>query len=522
MIAVWRDWVLENNIKNIEPKKVFSFFSEICSIPHGSGNLDGIVEYLVKFAKDRNLEYIKDNANNVIIKKSATKGMPIILQAHTDMVCVSEPNLDIDMKREAISAYVNGNLLKAKGTSLGADDGIGVALILAILDDNENNYPPIEAFFTSDEETGMNGAIYVDGSKFSAKRLINIDSEDEGVLTVSCCGGSHIEIEFDVERLDFDSISNEEVIISNGKSSHTANATKYKLFEIKISGLLGGHSGMEIHKGRANAIVEMAYVLNELSNNKIDYYLSSINGGRFENVICSNCVSNVYVNIKDLNKFNDLILKLDKDLKKEYILSDKNIKLGAKEKEDYNELQNAKSNETFAFKPIRTETTKKLIDTIISLPNGLIEISQEFVNLPWTSLNQGVIETDGKKIKIVIFVRSNDDIKRKKLVEKIKKIISNAGGNIYISGEYPAWQYQKDSKLKEEILKTYKELYGKDMEVTATHGGLECGLLMQKIEGLDAVSIGPTVENVHSVDETLHIDTVCKIYDLLKKFLIAD
>ena len=508
-MMVLRDLNLENNIKNLKPEKVFKFFSEICQIPHGSGNLKGVINYLVKFATERNLNYFVDDANNVIIKKDSEIGEPIILQAHMDMVCVKESTMNIDMAHDPLNIYVDGNYLKAKGTSLGADDGIGVAMILAILDDNDNSYPPIETLFTSDEETGMNGAIGIDGSLFKGKKLINIDSEDEGVLTVSCCGGSHIESEFNIKKLDVNNKNNDNI------------STGYKIFDVKISGLLGGHSGMEIHKGRANAIVEMTYVLKRLNDEKVDYYLISINGGQFENVICQEVVASIYVNNENVEKMNLILSEINKELKEEYFLTDKNISLTALQK---NELTNNFNEEKEVIdnnlKLIDKDYTFNLIEAIISLPTGLIEISQEFNNLPWTSLNHGVIKTESEKIKIITFARSNDDIKKKKLVEKFKIIINKFEGRVIVDGEYPAWQYNKKSNLIAEMKSIYKDLYGKEMKVLATHGGLECGLFIEKIKGLDAVSIGPTIENVHSVDEKLHIDTVSDVYNLLKKVLM--
>ena len=327
---------MENNIKNLKPEKVFKFFSEICAIPHGSGNLDNIVNYLVNFAKERKLKYVVDDVKNVIIYKNAgliynsdnantnicknVDGIyinndelndfknPVILQAHTDMVCVSAPYKNVDMTKEPIELIVDGNLLTANGTSLGADDGIGVAMILAILDEEDEKFPAIEAVFTSDEETGLNGAVGIDGKLFKGKTLINIDSEDEGVLTVSCAGGSQC-----VSYIP---------IVREGKQCEQKN---YKLYSLKVTGLLGGHSGMEIHKGRANAIVEMAYILKKIHDNGLDYYLSSIVGGKFENVICPESTAILYVNKNDILKLENSVKKIESDLKEEYKLTDENI-----------------------------------------------------------------------------------------------------------------------------------------------------------------------------------------------------
>lgn len=526
---------MESKIENLEPKKVFKYFADICKIPHGSGNLDGIVDYLVNFAKERNLEYVTDDAKNVIIysrgrhsepvenrrgeahelveNRRGEHCEPVILQAHTDMVCVKDSNSTKDLSKDPLDIYVDGNYLKAKGTSLGADDGIGVAIILSILDDADDKFPPIEALFTSDEENGMNGALAIDGSLFKGKKLINLDSETEGELTVSCAGGTQYLSEIQITR--------EKSICCRGEACEP----DYKKYTIKISGLLGGHSGMEIHKGRANAIIELANVLKSMEDENIDFYLASIDAGKFDNVICPEAECYVLINSHDEDKFKNLISKLDADLKYEYQLTDKNITLETKPVED-NVLSSPTGDDILSSpvgastaSPMDKNSTHKLIDLLITIPQGLIEISQEFINIPWTSLNLGVIKTESDKIVLSGLIRSNNDFKRIKLVRKFETIIKNASGKFFDKGHYPAWEYNKNSKLKEDILKAYKNAYGKDMEVVATHGGLESGLFIEKIKELEVVSIGPTMEGVHSVDEKLHIDTVGKLYSFLIEYL---
>ena len=495
---------MESKIENLEPKKVFKYFSDICKIPHGSGNLDGIVNYLVEFAKSHSLKHIVDDAKNVVIFSRGEACEPVILQAHTDMVCVKDSNSNKELSKDPLDIYVDGNYLRAKGTSLGADDGIGVAIILSILDDADGKFPPIEALFTSDEENGMNGALAINGSLFKGKKLINLDSETEGELTVSCAGGTQYLSEIPITR--------EESICCRGEACEP----NYKNYAIKISGLLGGHSGMEIHKGRANAIVEVANVLKSMEEENIDFYLVSIDAGKFDNVICPEAESYVLINSHDEDKFKNLISKLDADLKYEYQLTDKNITLETKLVGD--DILSSPVGASTAS-PLDKNSTHKLIDLLITIPQGLIEISQEFINIPWTSLNLGVIKTESDKIVLSGLIRSNNDFKRIKLVRRFETIIKNAGGKFFDKGHYPAWEYHKNSKLKEDILKAYKSAYGKDMEVVATHGGLESGLFIEKIKGLEVVSIGPTMEGVHSVDEKLQIDTVGKLYSFLKEFL---
>lgn len=524
---IWGSLDLESKIENLEPKKVFKYFADICKIPHGSGNLDGIVNYLVEFAKSHSLKYIVDDVKNVVIYSRGeacepvenSRGEacePVILQAHTDMVCVKDSNSTKDLSKDPLDIYVDGNYLKAKGTSLGSDDGIGVAIILSILDDADDKFPPIEALFTSDEENGMNGALAIDGSLFKGKKLINLDSETEGELTVSCAGGTQYLSEIPITR--------EESICCRGEHCEP----DYKKYTLKISGLLGGHSGMEIHKGRANAIIEVANVLKSMEEENIDFYLVSIDAGKFDNVICPEATSYVLINSQDEDRFINLISKLDTDLKCEYQLTDKNITLGRTKcpllhhiGENDSVGDDILSSQVGAFlaSPMDKNSAHKLIDLLITIPQGLIEISQEFINIPWTSLNLGVIKTESDKIVLSGLIRSNNDFKRIKLVRRFETIIKNAGGKFFDKGHYPAWEYNKNSKLKEDILKAYKNSYGRDMEVVATHGGLESGLFIEKIKGLEVVSIGPTMEGVHSIDEKLQIDTVGKLYSFLIEYL---
>lgn len=470
---------------NIEPKKVFEFFEEISMIPHGSGNLTKIVSYLVDFAKKRNLEYYVDDVNNVIIKKKGNdKKDIIILQGHSDMVCVKTEDSNKDLSKDHIDIFVDGEWLKADKTSLGGDDGIAVAMILAILDEDNKDYPNIEALITSDEETGMNGAIGLDGSKLAGRKLINIDSEDEGVFTVSCAGGTHLES------------------IVKGKKENV-NGTGYKL---RLHNLLGGHSGMSIHKNHANANIEMARCINDILNIGFDVRLVDINGGMFDNVICDDTVCNIILVDKKDDEFVKSVKELNEILKNEYSSSDINITLDVE-----------KNNNSNAF---TKEDTKNIISLIFSLPNGLIEMSQDFKDLPQTSLNMGVLKTENDNIKIIQLVRSSIDSRKEYINNKIKNIVSLHGGECKIKGSYPAWQYNKNSTLQSRLVDTYREMYKKDPKVEATHGGLECGLFMDKIKGLDAISIGPTVKDVHSVNEKLEIKSVERVYNYLREVLL--
>lgn len=475
-------------LENIEPIKVFKYFEEISMIPHGSGNLSMIISYLVDFAKKRNLEYLVDDANNVIIKKKGNdKKDTIILQGHSDMVCVKSEDSIKDLTKDHIDIFVDGEWLKADKTSLGGDDGIAVAMILAILDDDNKDYPNIEALITADEETGLYGAMGLDGSKLSGKKLINIDSEEEGVFTVSCAGGVHLE--------------------SNVKGKkENVEGTSY---ELRIHNLLGGHSGVDIHKNHANANIEMARCIYDMINNGFDIRLIDINGGNFDNVICQDSVCNIILINKNDNDFLNYIKKLDNILKNEYISSDSKITLDVK-----NFDRDGKNN---AF---IKEDTKKIINLIYSLPNGLIEMSQDFENLPQTSLNLGVLKTVDDTIMFEQLIRSSIDSRKEYVKNIVKNIVNIYGGECKVKGAYPAWQYNINSALREKLVVVYKKMYGEEPKVEATHGGLECGLFMDKIKGLDAISIGPTLKDVHSINEKLEIKSVEKVYNFLKEVLM--
>lgn len=472
---------------NIEPKKVFEYFEEISMIPHGSGNLTKIVSYLVAFAKKRNLEYYVDDVNNVIIKKKGNgEKDTIILQGHSDMVCVKTEDSKKDLSKDHIDIFVDGEWIKADKTSLGGDDGIAVAMILAILDEDNKDYPNIEALITSDEEIGMNGAIGLDGSKLNGRKLINMDSEVEGVFTVSCAGGTHIES------------------IVKGKKENV-NGIGYKL---RLHNLLGGHSGISIHKNHANANIEMARCINDILKKGFDVRLVDINGGMFDNVICDDTVCNIILIDKEADGFVKYVKELNEILKNEYANTDINITLDVE-----------KNNNTNAF---MKEDTKNIISLIFSLPNGLIEMSQDFKDLPQTSLNMGVLKTENDTIKIIQLVRSSIDSRKKYINNKIINIVSLHGGKSEIKGSYPAWQYNKNSILQSKLIDIYKKMYNKDPKVEATHGGLECGLFMDKIKGLDAISIGTTVKDVHSVNEKLEIKSVERVYNYIREVLLND
>ncbi len=465
-------------LENINPKRVMSFFEDICAIPHGSGNTKKISEYCLNEAKKMGLKALTDSMNNVIIKKSASKGFEnqptVILQAHLDMVCEKTPESTIDFEKDGISIAIDGDYITADGTTLGGDDGIGVAMILAVLEDNTLSHPPIEALFTADEETGMFGADALDGNLLKGRKMINIDSEAEGVLTVSCAGGARCEIRLPAEK----------------------SVPLSPCYEIIIEGLKGGHSGVEIHKGRHNSNMLMAELLNKLTH---PYSIINIEGGSKDNAIPARAVCTLST--------NEDIKKIATELENQ------------KRTNEEPELRISVSERANPNSGFSTEASAKITAFLLSLPNGVQKMSEDIEGLVQTSLNLGILKTEQNGIYLTFAVRSSVNDEKTALIQNLKEITLRAGGTFEDSGYYPAWEYRKDSPLREAMVEQFEKLYGKKPVVEAIHAGLECGILSDKLSGLDAVSFGPNMEAIHTPDEKLSISSVERSYTYLCKIL---
>ncbi len=471
-----------SKISNLEPSRVFKFFEDITKIPHGSGNTDKISEYCENFAKSNNLKYIRDKYNNVIIYKNGTVGYEkseaVILQGHLDMVCQKEDSMAINFITESIDAYVDEDFVKARGTTLGADNGIAVAMILAILESDSYSHPSIEAVFTTDEETGMGGALNIATELLKANKMINLDSEEEDTMTVSCCGGSCMLVSLPFER-------------------EKAIGTKITVF---INGLQGGHSGMEIHKGRVNANVLAGRILNHLRNNS-DFKLISVVGGDKTNAITNACKfeilsSNFQELLKEFENFSAV-------LKKEFSSREPNFNLEI----------NVKENQTVEVIP--EKVAHSFITALAIAPQGVVEMSADMPDLVETSTNVGVVNTDDGALTVRHSFRSNKESAINYLKEKVSAIYSNINCTIEFYGEYPSWEFKYDSKLQELYKQCYKEYFGRDVKVSAVHAGLECGVFSNKIKNLDCISIGPDMFDVHTVNEKLSISSVKNMFSLL-------
>ena len=468
---------------NLEPEKVFNYFEIISSIPRGSGKTNKISDYCENFAKENNLEYYRDSVGNVVIFKKGSQGReneaPVILQGHLDMVCEKENSCNIDFDNDGLTLIVDGDFICAEGTTLGGDDGIAVAMCLAILESDDISHPPIEAVFTIDEETGMIGAENLDTSVLKGKRMINIDSEEEGVLLVSCAGGARIDIALPVEMEERDG----------------------KLIEITIGGLHGGHSGAEIHVGYANASVLMGKLLMMLSE-KVDYNLASVNGGTKDNAITRECKALILTE----SDISGIISLIEKSFKDEYSNTDPDLFVSLSES-NYDE------------RIMTAETTKSVVSILNDLPYGVIAMSKEIDGLVETSLNLGTLNTSSDKIDFGYSVRSSKDEEKEKLLDTLVGIAKEYKAKYEITGKYPGWAFVNDSQLQKTMTETYEEMYSKEMVVTAIHAGLECGLFSGKINGLDCVSIGPDLFDIHTPDERMSISSVKRVWEYLLSVL---
>ena len=468
-----------NVLLNIYPERAMYHFENICKIPHGSGNTKQISDYCVEFAKVNGLKYVQDELNNVIIYKDATSDMqgsaPVIIQGHLDMVCAQEDGCKKNMSIEGLDIIVEEGFIKAKGTTLGGDDGIAIAFALAILESKDISHPPIEAVFTVDEETGLFGAIGIDLSENKAKRLINIDSEEEGILTAGCAGGGRVEI---ITRAEWDE-------------------AKGRIFNLEVSELIGGHSGVEINKGRANANVVMIGLLNYLCKD-VDFRIIELNGGDKDNAIAANAKAQIVV----LDEFLPEIDEYVEQIKKEYPV-EKNIKITCTEGKSRN------------VECLTEQSTLMLIGMLSEMPNGVQKMSSDIDGLVQTSLNFGSIRTKNDSIISVFSVRSSVKSEMTELIEMLCKTAMLFGSSSDVSGEYPAWEFAPVSSLRDTMCKVYKEMFNKELKVDVIHAGLECGILCQKISELDAVSIGPDIIDIHTPKEKLSIESVARTWAFL-------
>ncbi|WP_305767263.1 aminoacyl-histidine dipeptidase [Candidatus Epulonipiscium viviparus] len=459
-------------------------FKQICTIPHGSGNERELSNYLVRFAKNAGLEVAQDDALNVYIYKPASPGYEnkdtIILQGHMDMVCEKDKQTEFDFATDPLNLKTDGDFLYAEGTTLGADDGVALAYQMAIIEDTTLKHPPLCLLITTEEETGMGGVIALDRKLIQGNTLINLDSDIEGEFLTSCAGGLRIKLTINGIKLS----------IAPGEVAYT----------LKLRGLKGGHSGAEIHKERANANVVMGRVL-DLLNDKFHIGISSLDGGSKDNVIAREADAVITVVDEKAPAMLEYIEDIAATLKAEYAAQDADISLHVEK--------------TTVQTKFMSDTKQKLIDLLRILPNGVVAKSCYIADLVETSLNLGVISTADNVITITLSLRSSVESKKIDLTHKIKTIAKVMDVKFSETGDYPAWQYKQDSRVRDAAVATYRKLYGVDPEVRAVHAGLECGILSLKIDDLDAISFGPNVYDIHTPKEKMSISSFEKMYGFL-------
>lgn len=475
-------------MEELKPESVFRFFREICRIPHGSGNVEAISDYLAEFARSRNLYYVQDDVKNVVIVKEATEGYeeeePVILQGHMDMVAVKKPDCPIDMEKEGLKLDTDGDWLFARGTSLGGDDGIAVAYALALLDAEDIPHPRLEAVLTVDEETGLAGAKQVDLSMCRGRRLLNLDNEEEGVLLTSCAGGARV----------------------HGRLPLVRERKRGVRVTLHIEGLLGGHSGSEIDKGRANANVLLGRLMYGAAKAG-DVRLLSLEGGSADNAIPTSACGVFWMEEKTLAPFRQAAARLEEILGREYAVTDPGIRI---------RVDDPKTGE---WEVCSRESTEKAMLLLYLAPGGVQTMSADIPGLVQTSLNLGILRTQEDAAEFDYSVRSSMSSEKEMLMEKLCLLFSSQGGSCEIFGEYPAWEYRQNSPLRDKMVRIYEEMYGKSPRVEAIHAGLECGLLAGKIPGLDCVSIGPDMRDIHTPEERLSISSTKRVWEYLLEIL---
>lgn len=482
--------ILDRALKDLSPNLVFEYFEDITRIPRGSGNEKAISDYLVNFAKEHSLEVIQDEALNVIIKKVGSKGYEnaptVILQGHMDMVCEKNKEVEHDFEKDPLNIRVEGDFVKAVGTTLGADNGIAVAYCLAILSSQDISHPPLEVLITTEEETGMGGASSIKKENLSGKILINIDSEEEGELLSSCAGGVRNRTKLKVEKED----------VKEG----------FIPLKLNIKDLKGGHSGMEIDKGRGNANKLIGRVLNDLNSN-LDIYIAEINGGAKMNAIPREAEAIILVKEKDKIALEELGAKWKETLKKELKSSDSEVIVEIEELKE-------KVEKTFT-----KDLSGRIIDLLMLIPNGVQTMSMDIKGLVQSSTNLGVVTTTDKEITFESAIRSSVKSLKYEIVKRIETAAKLTGAEMTLESEYPEWEYKADSYIRDVFVKVHKDMYNKEPKITAIHAGLECGILKNILGDLDMISFGPNMYDVHTPEERLSISSTERTFEYLLNVL---
>ncbi len=475
-------------LEGLEPRPVFHFFEEICKIPHGSGNEGAVSDYLKEFAKERGLACIQDEWKNIIIVKEAVPGYEkeetLILQGHMDMVAVKAPDCDIDMEKEPLKLMVDGDLISAQGTSLGGDDGIAVAYILALLDAKEIPHPRLEAVLTVGEEVGMDGAREIDLSMLKGRRMLNLDNEEEGVLLTGCAGGFRADC----------------------KLPAAWEKRSGQQFHIRLAGLQGGHSGAEIIREGGNSNYLMGRVLDALLQ-ETSASLVSLEGGLADNAIPRQTDARVLVSAEEKEIIPAIVHDMEKKLQTELAVKDPGVRIDVTE-------EGGRTTDC-----LQAESMRKAVCYLLAMPNGIQAMSADVKGLVETSLNLGMLRLSTECLRLTYAVRSSLESGKEALRRKMSAVCALAGAEMEVRGDYPGWAYRQDSPLRDKMIRIYEEMYGEKPRVEAIHAGLECGLFSGKIPDLDCISYGPDMKGIHTTEEVLSISSVKRVWEYLLEVL---
>lgn len=475
-------------LQGLEPQNVFDFFEQICAIPHTSRHEKALSDFCVAFARERALEHMQDEMGNVIIVKEATPGYedvePLMIQGHLDMVGDKTAECDLDLEKDGLRLRVDGDFISAEGTTLGGDDGIAIAYALAVLDAQDIPHPRIEAVMTVSEEIGLLGATAIDLSMCRGKRLLNIDSEEEGILTAGCAGGRRAYCSVPVKRVKL-----------QGTCVH-----------LRLEGLLGGHSGTEINKGRVNACVEMGRFL-ALLREQMEYGLFELYGGVKDNVIPKSADAGIVIGQEKIDALRTVVTEFESQMRAEYGTADPELRLTTDERGQCER------------QVLDADSLGIVLEALNLMPNGVQSMSADLPGLVETSLNMGTAELKEEELRLNESIRSSVTSAKEQMARKVRMLIGRLGGTVEFSGDYPAWPYAKDSKLREICVEIFERQYGRKPEVTVIHAGLECGILSDKLPGLDCISMGPDLLDIHTPQERMSIASVARTWEYLKAIL---
>lgn len=481
---------MSNILQDLRPQMVFKYFEEISNIPRGSGNEKAISDYMVQFANDLGLEVIQDEVYNIIIKKDATVGYenmpPVILQGHLDMVCEKNNDTIHDFEKDPIQLYIDGDFIRAKGTTLGADNGVAIAYQMAILASDDIQHPPLEILMTIDEERGMTGVANMHPEHLNGKILINLDSEEEGEFLVSCAGGVRSQL----------TLNHKYVKATPG----------FEFYKISIAGLYGGHSGAEIHLERGNANVLMGRLLDAIRQ-AIDFELSYVQGGTKDNVITREAEAVIGIDQSDKKTLFNLVSQWNDIFKNELRVQDPDVRIVV-------EPVHSEVNDV-----LLNDIKEKSIDILVLHPNGVQAMSKDMENLVETSLNLGVVQTTSSRVIFSSALRSSVPTKKEVMLTQLSTLAKHVGADFSKTADYPAWVYEPNSYIREVAANVYEKMYDKRPIFNAIHAGLECGFISEKLPGVDMISFGPNIWGAHSPDERLSIQSTARIWDFLVELL---